>query len=157
MHVECASMIQCAWHGIDGTAGLGYWTHNPDGSLPFAQLERPISWASPRRATSIHTYIFRTAIISRLWLRFEPKSLNLCFRLVTDVLNSVVKTIKKGKINLWRLPQRRRLSHSLEFSSSSFKCQMFLGTSSHSQVSAMHRACSRVQWSMISKQVWTCT
>ena len=50
-------MTQREWHGIDGTAGLGYWTHDPDGSLPLAQLERPIPWASPRRATSIHTYI----------------------------------------------------------------------------------------------------
>ena len=50
-------MIQREWRGADGTAGLGYWTHETDGSLPLAKLERPISWASPQRATSIHTYI----------------------------------------------------------------------------------------------------
>ena len=50
-------MIQRQWLGGDGTAGLGYWTHEPNESLPLAQLERPIPWASPRRATSIHTYI----------------------------------------------------------------------------------------------------
>ena len=50
-------MVQREWRGAVGTAGLGYWTHDPDGSLPLAQLERPIPWASPRRATSIHTYI----------------------------------------------------------------------------------------------------
>ena len=33
-------MTQREWRGIDGTAGLGYWTHEPDGSLPLAQLER---------------------------------------------------------------------------------------------------------------------
>ena len=49
-------MIQREWPGANGTAGLGYWTHDPEGSLPLAQLERPIPWASPRRATSIHTY-----------------------------------------------------------------------------------------------------
>ena len=51
----CASTFQREWRGAVGTAGLGYWTHDPDGSLPLAQLERPIPWASPRRATSIHT------------------------------------------------------------------------------------------------------
>ena len=35
---------------------LGYWTHDPDGSLPLAQLERLIPWASPQRVNSIHTY-----------------------------------------------------------------------------------------------------
>ena len=52
-----ASMIQREWRGAVGTAGLGYWTHDPDGSLPLAQLECPIPWASPQRATSIHKYI----------------------------------------------------------------------------------------------------
>ena len=50
-------MIQREWHGIDGTVGLGYWTHKANGSLPLAHLDRPIPWASPGRATSIHTYI----------------------------------------------------------------------------------------------------
>ena len=50
-------MFKNIFCGYDGTAGLGYWTHEPDGSLPLAQLERPIAWASPRRSTSIHTYI----------------------------------------------------------------------------------------------------
>ena len=43
--------------------GLGYWTHEPDGSLPWAQLDRPFPWAIPRRATSKHTYIFYTWLI----------------------------------------------------------------------------------------------
>ena len=38
------------------SAGLGYWTLDPDGSLPLPHSERLIPWASPRRATSIHTY-----------------------------------------------------------------------------------------------------
>ena len=50
-------MTQREWRGIDDTAGLGYWTHEPDGFLSLAQLERPIPWASPRRATPIHTYM----------------------------------------------------------------------------------------------------
>ena len=65
MHVECESMIQCNWRGINGTAGLGYWTHEPDGSLPLAQLERPIPWAPPQRATSRHTYIYLSSIFAR--------------------------------------------------------------------------------------------
>ena len=35
----------------------GYWTHNPDGSLPLAQLDRPFPWAIPLTETSIHTYM----------------------------------------------------------------------------------------------------
>ena len=54
---RCASMSQREWHGIDGTVGLGHWTHDPDGSLPLAQLELPIPLASLWRATSIHTFI----------------------------------------------------------------------------------------------------
>ena len=54
----CASTFQREWRGAVGTAGLGYWTHDSDGSLPFAQLDRPFPWAIPRRATSIHTYIW---------------------------------------------------------------------------------------------------
>ena len=32
-HIECVSMIQCDWHGIDGTEGLEHWTHGSNGSL----------------------------------------------------------------------------------------------------------------------------
>ena len=37
---KCMSMTQSEWRGIDGTAGLGYWTHEPDGSLPLAHTYR---------------------------------------------------------------------------------------------------------------------
>ena len=50
-------MTQSVGRGINGTEGLGYWTHEPDVSLPLAQLVHPFPWASPGRATSIHTYI----------------------------------------------------------------------------------------------------
>ena len=52
-------MIQREWRGIDGTTGLVYWTHEPDGSLPLAQLDRPFLWAISQRATSIHTYSYK--------------------------------------------------------------------------------------------------
>ena len=49
-------MIQSEKRGTVGAVGLGYWTHEPDGSLPLAQLERPIPWASPQgRPLYIHT------------------------------------------------------------------------------------------------------
>ena len=41
---------------VVGIAGLGPWTHDPDGSLPLAQLDRPLPWAIPQRATSKHTH-----------------------------------------------------------------------------------------------------
>ena len=37
--------------------GWGYWTHDPDGSLSLAQLDRPLPWAIPPRTTSINTYM----------------------------------------------------------------------------------------------------
>ena len=53
-------MIQREWHGIDGTAGLGHWTHDSNGSLS----PRP-SWTAHSNGQLfhegqplyIHTYI----------------------------------------------------------------------------------------------------
>ena len=41
INASCVSTYQCEWHGIIGTAGLGYWTHEPNRSLTMARLDRP--------------------------------------------------------------------------------------------------------------------
>ena len=68
-------MIQPEWRGIVDTAELRYWTHDPDGSLPLAKLDRPFPWAIPRRATSIHTYIH--TLVNHLEFYLRPM-LALC-------------------------------------------------------------------------------
>ena len=57
---DCVGMIQCEWRGIDGTAGLRYRTHQPNGSLSLAQLERPIPWA--------YTYIQESFFVGNVFL-----------------------------------------------------------------------------------------
>ena len=69
-------MIQHEWRGADGTMGLGYWTHEPDGSLPLAQLDRPFPWAISGRATSIHTYIIHTYTSSQ-WQELAENKVNI--------------------------------------------------------------------------------
>ena len=59
-------MIQREGRGIDGTAGLGHWTHFTDGPLPPGPFRRPIPCALPRRATSIHIYIHHSAAIAKV-------------------------------------------------------------------------------------------
>ena len=53
------STCQRAWHVIDGTTGLGYWTHNTDGSLPMPSWT-PDPMGNSMKAnlyTHIHTYV----------------------------------------------------------------------------------------------------
>ena len=88
---KCVSMIHREWRGADGTAGLGHWTHETDGSLPLAQLERPIPWASPRRATSIHTYMCTLNSATR------QTSLVSYFR----VGNSTQKTLEQSPVQVF--------------------------------------------------------
>ena len=49
-------MIQREWRGAVGTAGLGYWTHEPDGALPLAPVGTPDPMGISRKG-DLYTYI----------------------------------------------------------------------------------------------------
>ena len=77
-------MTQREWHGIDGTAGLGYWTHEPDGSLPLAQLECP-SRGNLHKGRPL--YIHTRHWTYRRCQQDEAKNSDFIFRLISLTRN----------------------------------------------------------------------
>ena len=93
---------------------MGYWTHETAGSLPLAQLERPIPWASPRRATSIHTFQedFLRSIVKEVIAMplFRPTMFLLSFFLIPcpSLFSFPVRLWKKRNVLRHRLHNHHR-------------------------------------------------